>query len=73
VYGCYFDDPHGLRSLEEIGVDNVTFECDYPHSDSTWQHTAKIAAEQTHHLSDEVVYKLMRGNDIKMLSITHLK
>jgi len=73
VYGCYFDDPHGLRSLEEIGVDNVTFECDYPHSDSTWPHTAKIAAEQARELSDEVVYKLMRGNAIKMLSITHLK
>ena len=73
IYGCYFDDPHGLRSLEEIGVDNVTFECDYPHSDSTWPHTAKIAAEQTRELSDEVVYKLMRGNAIKMLSITHLK
>ena len=73
IYGCYFDDTHGLRSLEEIGVDNVTFECDYPHSDSTWPHTAKIAAEQTRELSDEVVYKLMRGNAIKMLSITHLK
>ncbi len=73
IYGCYFDDPHGLRSLGEIGVDNVTFECDYPHSDSTWPHTAKIAAEQTRELSDEVVYKLMRGNAIKMLSITHLK
>ncbi|MEY3796830.1 MAG: hypothetical protein RLZZ170_844, partial [Actinomycetota bacterium] len=36
-------------------------------------HTAKIAAEQTRELSDEVVYKLMRGNAIKMLSITHLK
>ena len=73
IYGCYFDDPHGLRSLEEIGVDNVTFECDYPHSDSTWPHTAKIALEQTMNLSDEVVYKLMRGNAIKLYSISHLK
>lgn len=73
IYGCYFDDPHGLRSLEEIGVDNVTFECDYPHSDSTWPHTAKIALEQTTNLSDEVVYKLMRGNAIKLYSISHLK
>ena len=73
IYGCYFDDPHGLRSLEDIGVDNVTFESDYPHSDSTWPHTAKIAYEQTLHLSDEVVYKLMRGNAIKMLHIDHLK
>jgi|688.fasta_scaffold264174_1 predicted TIM-barrel fold metal-dependent hydrolase len=73
IYGCYFDDPHGLRSLEEIGVDNVTFECDYPHSDSTWPNTAKIALEQTLNLSDEVVYKLMRGNAIKLYSISHLR
>jgi hypothetical protein len=73
IYGCYFDDPHGLRSLEEIGVDNVTFECDYPHSDSTWPNTAKIALEQTLNLSDEVVYKLMRGNAIKLYNISHLR
>ncbi|MFZ9541262.1 MAG: amidohydrolase family protein, partial [Ilumatobacteraceae bacterium] len=73
VYGCFFDDPHGLRSLIEIGEDNVTYECDYPHSDSTWPHTAKIAHEQTLGLTDEQVYKVMRGNAIKMLGITHLK
>ncbi len=73
VYGCFFDDPHGLVSLDAIGVDNVTYESDYPHSDSTWPHTAKIAAEQMSHLSDDVVYKLLRGNAIKMLHITHLQ
>lgn len=73
VYGCYFDDPHGLRCLQEIGEDNVTFECDYPHSDSTWPHTAKIAYEQTLDLTDEQMYKVLRGNAIKMLGITHLK
>jgi predicted TIM-barrel fold metal-dependent hydrolase len=73
VYGCFFDDPHGLVSLDAIGVDNVTYESDYPHSDSTWPHTAKIAGEQMAHLSDEVVYKLLRGNAIKMLHISHLQ
>jgi predicted TIM-barrel fold metal-dependent hydrolase len=60
-------------SLDAIGVDNVTYESDYPHSDSTWPHTAKIAGEQMAHLSDEVVYKLLRGNAIKMLHISHLQ
>ena len=32
IYGCFFDDPHGLRSLDSVGEDNVTFETDYPHS-----------------------------------------
>jgi predicted TIM-barrel fold metal-dependent hydrolase len=72
VYGCFFDDPHGLRSIEEIGVDNVTFETDYPHSDSTWPHTVKLATEQTRDLSDEVLYKVIRGNAIRMLHLDHL-
>jgi predicted TIM-barrel fold metal-dependent hydrolase len=70
VYGCFFDDPHGLRVLDEIGEDNVTYESDYPHSDSTWPNTAKIAAEQMAHLTDAQIYKLVRGNAIKMLSLT---
>ncbi len=73
VYGCFFDDAHGLRSIGEIGENNVTYESDYPHSDSTWPNTASIAAEQTKGLSDDVIYKVLRGNAIKMLSITYLK
>lgn len=73
VYGCFFDDPHGVRSIEEIGVDNVTYETDYPHSDSTWPHSLKIAEEQMIGLSDEVAYKVLRGNAIEMLSLDHLR
>jgi predicted TIM-barrel fold metal-dependent hydrolase len=73
VYGCFFDDPHGIRSIEEIGVDNVTYETDYPHSDSTWPHSAKIAAEQTSELSDEVMYKVLRGNAIEMLHLDQFR
>ena len=70
VYGCFFDDPHGLRSLDEIGEDNVTYESDYPHSDSTWPNTRAVAEKQMRHLSREVVTKLVRGNAITMLGLT---
>lgn len=69
VYGCFFDDPHGLKSLDEVGVDNVTFETDYPHSDSTWPETKQVAEKLVDGLDDETVSKLMRGNAIKMLSL----
>jgi predicted TIM-barrel fold metal-dependent hydrolase len=72
IFGCFFDDAFGLKNIESIGVDNVTYESDYPHSDSTWPHTAKIAEEQTADLPDDIVYKVLRGNAIKMLGITHL-
>jgi predicted TIM-barrel fold metal-dependent hydrolase len=69
IYGCFFDDAHGLRSLDEIGVDNVTFETDYPHSDSTWPHSKKVAEEIMADLNDEQVHKIVRGNAIRMLRL----
>ena len=69
VYGCFFDDAHGLRNIDSIGEDNVTYECDYPHSDSTWPHTKKMAIEQTRGMDPAVVHKIMRGNAIRMLKL----
>ena len=69
VYGCFFRDRHGIASLETVGVDNTTFETDYPHTDSTWPDTKKVAQELMDGLPDDVVYKLVRGNAIRMLDL----
>jgi predicted TIM-barrel fold metal-dependent hydrolase len=69
VFGCFFRDRHGIRSLDECGVDNITFEVDYPHSDSTWPNTKAIAEDLFAELDDETTYKLVRGNAIRMLSL----
>jgi predicted TIM-barrel fold metal-dependent hydrolase len=69
VYGCFFNDAHGLRSLDDIGVDNVTYESDYPHSDSTWPNTRQIAEEQMKGLDDEAIEKIVRTNAIRMLQL----
>jgi predicted TIM-barrel fold metal-dependent hydrolase len=69
VYGCFFNDPHGLRSLEDIGVERVTYESDYPHSDSTWPNTRQIAEEQMKGLDDHSVELIVRGNAIRMLGL----
>jgi predicted TIM-barrel fold metal-dependent hydrolase len=69
VYGCFFDDPHGLRSLEELGVDTITFETDYPHSDSTWPNSKEIAERQMKDLDDDQIQKIVRGNAIRMLQL----
>ena len=53
VYSCFFRDNFGLKNLQDIGVDNVTFETDYPHSDSTWPDTKKVAEEMFAGLDDE--------------------
>jgi len=45
VYGCVFDDLHGLRSRHEVGTEHILWETDYPHSDGTFPHSRKIARD----------------------------
>jgi predicted TIM-barrel fold metal-dependent hydrolase len=69
VFGCFFRDRHGIEAIDRVGVDNITFETDYPHTDSTWPDTKQVAKELVAGLDDESVHKIMRGNAIRMLSL----
>jgi predicted TIM-barrel fold metal-dependent hydrolase len=33
---CFIADPIGIKLRDDIGIDNIAWECDYPHSDSSW-------------------------------------
>jgi predicted TIM-barrel fold metal-dependent hydrolase len=69
IYGCFFRDRHGLASLDDVGVDNITFETDYPHTDSTWPHTLQVAEKMFAGLDDATVEKICRSNARRMLSL----
>jgi predicted TIM-barrel fold metal-dependent hydrolase len=36
IITCFIDDAFGVASRDFLNMDNVTWECDYPHSDTTW-------------------------------------
>jgi len=46
---CFIADPVGINLRHDIGIDNIAWECDYPHSDSSWptapEELARVAAE----------------------------
>jgi predicted TIM-barrel fold metal-dependent hydrolase len=46
---CFISDPIGIELRHHIGMDNIAWECDYPHSDSSWpnapEELAAVAAE----------------------------
>ena len=44
----------GSTSLDKVGVDNITFETDYPHTDSTWPNTKQVAEDLMGHLPEDV-------------------
>ncbi len=45
---CFISDPVGIELRHLIGLDNIAWECDYPHSDSSWpeapEELARVAA-----------------------------
>ena len=67
VYGCVFDDPVGLRNRDAIGIDQICFETDYPHADSTFPHSKKVLTDICAQagLDEEEIYKFTRGNAIR--------
>jgi predicted TIM-barrel fold metal-dependent hydrolase len=42
IVTCFIDDAVGLQNRELIGLDTMTWECDYPHSDSTWPRAPEV-------------------------------
>jgi predicted TIM-barrel fold metal-dependent hydrolase len=71
VYGCIFDDETGLRNRDAVGIDQICFETDYPHADSTFPHSKKVAAAITAQagLDADETYKLLRGNAIRAFGL----
>ena len=71
VWGCIFDDEIGLKNRDVIGMDQICFEVDFPHADSTFPHTLEVATRicEAAGLADEEVYKLMRGNAIECFGL----
>jgi predicted TIM-barrel fold metal-dependent hydrolase len=69
VFGCFTNDHHGVESIARIGEDNLCFEVDYPHTDTTWPDSPAECAAMVAGLTDEQRYKVVRGNAIRMLDL----
>jgi predicted TIM-barrel fold metal-dependent hydrolase len=65
----FFDDPHGLRSLDEVGKVNAMFETDYPHNDSTYPYSMKRVEEFSSLLSGQDLERVVRGNAIALMGL----
>ena len=72
MWMCFFKDQTGIDNRDRIGIDRITFETDYPHSDSTWPDTQQVAAELLDGLNDDEIYKIVRGNAIELFDLARL-
>ena len=61
----------GSGTATRIGIDQICFETDYPHADSTFPHSKEVATEicAKAGLDEEETYKLVRGNAIRAFGL----
>jgi len=62
IFGCFISDDAGLEQRHKIGVNNILFESDYPHSDCNWPHTRKLLAESMVDVPDNEARLIVEGN-----------
>lgn len=62
---CFIDDPVGIDMRHRIGIDNIAWECDYPHSDCTWPESPEFLAGQISGVSDEDVERITHLNALR--------
>ena len=69
VFGCFTWDQHGVNSLDAVGPDQICFETDYPHTDTTWPNSKQYCEKILSGLDEATAYKILRGNAIKKLEL----
>ena len=65
VISCFIDDKFGLASRGALDLDMVTWECDYPHSDSNWPHSPEIFAASSVGMTDVEINKVTHLNAMR--------
>ncbi|WP_024796520.1 amidohydrolase family protein [Tomitella biformata] len=65
VITCFIDDEVGIDNLHRLNIDNVTWECDYPHSDTMWPESPEGVMRYMKQLSDEQINKVTHLNAMK--------
>ena len=69
IFGCFTSDETGLKNIDAVGEDNVCFETDYPHTDTTWPNSKEYCEKILAGLDEATAYKILRGNAIRMLEL----
>jgi predicted TIM-barrel fold metal-dependent hydrolase len=68
IVTCFIDDAVGLENRHHLNIDMVTWECDYPHSDSTWPRSPESLWPALAGMSDDEIAKVTHQNATRIFS-----
>jgi len=68
VVTCFINDAFGLESRKYLNLDLLTWECDYPHSDSSWPDAPETLVGYLDGASDEEIAKITHQNAMRIFA-----
>jgi predicted TIM-barrel fold metal-dependent hydrolase len=66
IITCFIDDSVGIENRRHLNPDMITWECDYPHSDSTWPESPELLARSLEGVPDDEVDKITHLNAMRL-------
>jgi hypothetical protein len=66
---CFIDDPTGIKLRDAIGVERISWECDYPHSDSTWPNAPERLMQSLEGVADDEIDAITHRNAMKFFQL----
>jgi predicted TIM-barrel fold metal-dependent hydrolase len=69
VYATFIDDSVGVENRHQIGIDNIMWSSDYPHTASTWPHSQDIIARDFKAAPEAEKWKIVRENVIALYDL----
>lgn len=65
---CFIEDKFAMHSTSYLNMDNVCWECDYPHSDCVWPQSPEIIWDSVKHLPKTIIDKVTHANAMREYS-----
>jgi hypothetical protein len=69
IWGCFISDQTGVKLRHDIGLGQITWECDYPHTDSHWPNSRKMVAELMVDVPDDEVHQIVELNARRLFNL----
>jgi hypothetical protein len=66
IITCFIDDAVGIENRHHLNLDHITWECDYPHSDSTWPQSPEMLLPALAGVPDGEVNKMTHENAMRL-------
>ncbi len=69
VVTCFIDDQAGIKNRHQVGIDTISWECDYPHSDTTWPRAPEILWRSLEGIPDDEINKITHENALRAFQL----